>query len=79
MLTMICCVQGAVAQEDLQAWAARHAPGSIQSVEVADRALREAEAQRQKIEARYLAEQNACYDKFFTSGCLEVRKTVSGS
>ncbi len=67
---LMLCLQGASAEEDVQAWAARHAPGTIQSVEMADQVLLEAEAERQQIEARYRAEQNLCYDKFFTSNCL---------
>jgi hypothetical protein len=62
---------GASAEDDVAAWAARHPAGSIRTVEAADDALREAEAQRQSVEARYFAEQNECYDRFFVSRCLE--------
>lgn len=63
---------GAFAQDDqVTAWATRHPAGSIRSTETADQVLQEAEALRQQVEARFLAEQNRCYDRFFVSHCLE--------
>ncbi len=43
---------------------------SIQSSERADAAVKAATEARAGIEARYAAEQRACYPKFFTNACL---------
>jgi colicin import membrane protein len=69
-LALLCCVHGALAQDEIRDWSAQHAPGSIQSVEAADEVLRAIEGERQKIERDYAVEQHACYDKFFVSSCL---------
>ena len=47
---------------------ARYPARSIQSVDVADRALREA------IKRRYAADENACFAKFFATACLNNAK-----
>lgn len=68
---MLAGVPPAFAQDEaVAAWAARHGAGSVQSAEAADQALREAQEQRQQVEARYVAQQNRCYDRFFVSYCL---------
>lgn len=55
-------------------FANRYAAGSIRSSEMADRALEEAKEERQAIEARFTAEQNACYSKFFVTSCVDDAK-----
>jgi hypothetical protein len=52
----------------------RYPAGSIQSQEIAERALREAVRERLAIEARYKQDQQACSPKFFATSCLEAAK-----
>jgi colicin import membrane protein len=52
----------------------RFPPGSIRSVEHADGALSEAAVERAEIEARYLAEEQACHPDFFTTSCIQKAK-----
>jgi hypothetical protein len=66
----MCCLHGALAQDEINDWSAQHVPGSIQSVEAADEVLHDIEGARQKIERSYAVEQHACYDRFFVSSCL---------
>lgn len=49
---------------------ARYPADSIQSVETANAALAEVQEARAKLEARFEAEQQQCYPKFFTTACL---------
>lgn len=49
-------------------------PGGIASVEQADRALDEAARERAVIEARYVAEENECYPRFFATSCIDGAK-----
>lgn len=52
----------------------RFPSGSIRSVGDADAALSEAAAERAEIEARYLAEEQACHPNFFTTSCIQKAK-----
>lgn len=54
--------------------AARYPKGSIQEVGQADRALAEIGQTRARAEEQHLADQRACYPKFFASQCLETAK-----
>lgn len=49
----------------------RYPTDSIQSAESARSALQDVQEARTHIEARYTAEQHACYPKFFTTSCLD--------
>ncbi len=78
----VLCVSLAQAQTGLSI--ADHFPaGSINSVEQADRALKEAAAARAGIEASYSAGKADCYPAFFTTACLdkvaEQRRTALAS
>ena len=53
---------------------ARYPAGSILSLEVAEHALVEAGQERTGIEARYAADERACYPKFFATACLDRAK-----
>lgn len=52
----------------------RYPSGSIQSGETANQAIKDVGESRQKIDARYAAEKQACYPKFFTNACLNKAK-----
>ncbi|MFI4940255.1 MAG: hypothetical protein ACHP7O_07950 [Burkholderiales bacterium] len=54
--------------------AARYPSGSIQSIDMANRALAEVEQQRAKLERDYAAQQHGCYSKFLASACLDAAK-----
>lgn len=49
---------------------ARYPADSIQSVETANAALADVKEAQAKLEARFEAEQQLCYPKFFTTACL---------
>lgn len=68
--------QDVVDETALQAYsvrdvAERYPAGSIQSQEVAAQALAAVIEARTTIEARFAAEQRGCYQKFFTTSCLD--------
>ncbi len=71
MLMLAGSPSGFAQADDVAAWAARHNAEKIQSADQAEQILQEGEALRQQVEARYLAQQNECYDRFFVSSCLE--------
>lgn len=48
----------------------RYPAGSIQSGERADQAIKDVEQSRLRVQARFEAQQQACYPKFFTTSCL---------
>jgi hypothetical protein len=48
--------------------------GSISSVEQADRAIAEVQAERREVEAHFADTQYACYSKFFSSPCVDKAK-----
>jgi len=52
----------------------RYPHGSIQSAPAAKRALSEVKAARSEVAARFAAEQNACYSKFFAASCMSDAK-----
>ncbi|MES2538024.1 MAG: hypothetical protein V4632_19355 [Pseudomonadota bacterium] len=52
----------------------RYPPGSIKSVDAADRALSEISKEQERIEAQHAAEELACYPKFFTTSCMDEAK-----
>lgn len=52
----------------------RFPAGSIRSVAAADTALSEAAAERAEVEARYLADEQACHPNFFTTSCIQKAK-----
>lgn len=51
--------------------AGKYPPGSISSVEQAERAIDEVQAERKEVEAHYADAQYACYSKFFSSPCVD--------
>lgn len=51
--------------------AERYPSGSIASVEQADRAIAEVQAERKEIEAQFADTEYACYSKFFSSPCVD--------
>lgn len=51
--------------------AGKYPPGSISSVEQADQAIVEVQAERKEVEAHYADTQYACYSKFFSSPCVD--------
>jgi len=52
----------------------RYPPGSIRSVEHADRALTDVQQERARVEAEYTNEERACYPKFFVTSCVDAAK-----
>jgi colicin import membrane protein len=52
----------------------RFPPGSILSVEGAETALAAVAAERAEIDARFRADEAACYSQFFASACLDTAK-----
>jgi hypothetical protein len=56
---------------EIGAVAKRYPPGSISSVEIADRALAEVGRERNAVQARYAREEQNCNPKFFSSSCME--------
>lgn len=69
-LLLVAAAHAALAQDAISQAPVLPAMGSINSVEMADRALLDAAQERQQFEARYIEEQDRCYDKFFVSHCL---------
>ena len=53
---------------------AHYPAGSIDSVEKADLALQDAAIQRAAIEARFVAEEGRCQEKFFANACSDAAK-----
>ena len=51
--------------------AQKYPSGSIASVEQAERAIGEVQAERKEVEAHYADAQYACYSKFFSSPCVD--------
>lgn len=64
----------AATEPDTTSLVARYPAGSIQSVEAADAALSEMDKERSQIEARFTAEEQACYPKFFITSCVDKAK-----
>lgn len=62
---------GPPASASPQELAQRYPAGSIASVEQADRAIAEVQAERKEVEAHYADAQYACYSKFFSSPCVD--------
>lgn len=56
---------------EIGAVAKRYPPGSINSVETADRALAEVGRERNAVQARYAQQEQNCNPKFFSSSCME--------
>lgn len=52
----------------------RYPAGSIKTVETADAALADVARERAAIEARFSADEQACYPKFFATSCVEQAK-----
>lgn len=52
----------------------RFPKGSIQSAEIADRALAAVAAERTAIDARFTEQQQACFPKFFANVCVDEAK-----
>lgn len=65
------CAEGELTPEGL---VAKYPAGSIQSEEVAERALHEVDQQRGDVEQKYAEEQHVCYSKFFATSCLDAAK-----
>jgi colicin import membrane protein len=49
----------------------QYPPGSITTVEIAEGALADVTRDRAAVEARFAADERACYSRFFVSSCLE--------
>ena len=64
----------AVAEPDPDSVVARYPSGSIQSVDVANKALQDVEAQRNALDKKYAAEQHDCYARFFATDCVDAAK-----
>lgn len=54
--------------------AERYPPGSIQSVETADKVLTDAQQERARAEAKFADDERACYPKFFVTSCVDAAK-----
>lgn len=54
--------------------AERYREGSIQSVQMADAALADAGREREKVEAQFATEKQACQTKFFATSCIDSAK-----
>ena len=54
--------------------AQKYPSGSINSVEQADQAIREAQAEMKRVEEQYADTEYACYSKFFSSPCVDKAK-----
>jgi hypothetical protein len=67
-LSVFAVLPAAASPEDL---ARKYPAGSIASVEQADRAIVEVQAERKEVEAHYADAQYACYSKFFSSPCVD--------
>lgn len=64
--------QSAQAQPaEIGAVAKRYPSGSIKTVEQAERALADADRERDAVQARYAQEEQRCNPKFFSSSCIE--------
>jgi len=67
-------VPAALVEPDPDSVVTRYPSGSIQSVDVANKALQDVEAQRNALDKKYSAEQHECYSKFFATDCLDAAK-----
>lgn len=61
-------------QPDPDSVVTRYPSGTIQSVDVANKALQDVETQRSALDKKYAAEQHDCYAKFFATDCLDAAK-----
>ena len=52
----------------------KYPSGSIQSPEIADKALREVDQIRAGVESKFAEEQHVCYSKFLATSCLDAAK-----
>ena len=68
VLLLLAAPPASASPEDL---AQRYPSGSFSSVEQADRAIADVQAERKEVEARYADAQYACYSKFFSSPCVD--------
>jgi len=57
-----------------QATAEQYPPGSIKSVETAERALADVGREREAANGRFAEDERACYARFFVASCLEDAK-----
>ena len=64
----------APAEPDPDSVVARYPSGTIQSVDVANKALQDVEAQRNALDKKYATEQQECNTKFFATNCLDAAK-----
>jgi hypothetical protein len=55
-------------------WPKRYPPGTIVSVETAERVLAEAKHERAAIEQRFVAQERTCFDDFFANSCVAKAK-----
>jgi colicin import membrane protein len=63
-----------VAQAQSMAVVERYPSGSIRSEERADQALKDIEAERHVVDARFAENERACYGRFFATDCLQKAK-----
>lgn len=75
LLLAVCCIlQMPAAHAQLMAIVERYPSGSIRSEELADQALKDIEAERRAVDARYTESERACFDKFFATSCMQKAK-----
>jgi colicin import membrane protein len=70
-LAMLAAQPALASPEEL---AQKYPPGSINSVDQADQAVREVQAEMKRVEERYADAEYACYSKFFSSPCVDKAK-----
>jgi colicin import membrane protein len=63
-----------IVEPDPDSVVARYPSGSIQTVDVANKALQDVETQRNALDKKYAAEQHDCYTKFFATSCVDAAK-----
>jgi len=73
-LAPIALSQPPVPAQTAAALASRFPAAAIVSVEIAEKALAEATAERASIETQFAIDERACYSKFFATSCLEKAK-----
>ena len=74
LLGAVFCLAAAPAFASPEELAQKYPPGSISSVEQADQAIAEVQAERREVEAHHADAQYACYSKFFSSPCVDKAK-----
>ena len=74
LAALACHVAWAAGDLTPETLAAKYPPGSIQSEETAEQALREVDQQRAGVEQKFATGQHDCYSRFFATNCLDAAK-----